>query len=553
MLKTLVCPGMAPCAKDMNSPSFSMLWSHQDEMHDSTNTIRYKKRDFKDLDTSIPSLNHAFALASNESEEANYIVSSGGASTTDYYSPLCVGWRWPEVSDRHCLDEELLLPNSTSPDSTASSAETAHSSSLSTASSLSLALPCRGRRLFTDWTYVKPDVPSNGVVGVNIFLSEEAVVTYVIKSGHLDVSDDSANGAIDSALDATSADNAGGRMNDIAVEEADVEIEDGLTVSQMDTSVQLSQRAVDALFGSPATSDANISVTNSRQRPVRLSHDAVISAFDLTPSVLRDGESQRDIIRRATQQVHISEAPAIESSDNENIPVRSSISRSEKPRRVKRDVNYLDSIEGENDYENLISEDSEDGDAADAADDDVVRPGQNEDDDCFFEVDAVLMDEAFIASLGRGDDDELSRAALCERRAALRAMEWSPVSSAFESSIEAYPGLAEEGARPVPELRSLCHSPILTFFYFVPKSLWVSLCDETNRYCNQQVAARAVRIRTKQCERSESTRETLKRIWRRLPMKPLYDTHELLHVIGLIIAHMLCPQQRRFAKPLVHD
>ncbi|GMF45875.1 unnamed protein product [Phytophthora fragariaefolia] len=62
MLKSLICPGMAPYAKDMNLPSFPMLWSPQDEMHDSTNIIRYKKRDFTDLDTSIPFLNHAIAL-----------------------------------------------------------------------------------------------------------------------------------------------------------------------------------------------------------------------------------------------------------------------------------------------------------------------------------------------------------------------------------------------------------------------------------------------------------------------------------------------------------
>ncbi|GMF31466.1 unnamed protein product [Phytophthora fragariaefolia] len=58
-------------------------------------------------------------------------------------TPLC----WLEVvgsSDRHCLDEELLVPDSSSPDSTVSSAESAHPSLLLTASSLSLALPCRG-------------------------------------------------------------------------------------------------------------------------------------------------------------------------------------------------------------------------------------------------------------------------------------------------------------------------------------------------------------------------------------------------------------------------
>ncbi|KAG6623606.1 uncharacterized protein IUM83_02195 [Phytophthora cinnamomi] len=252
---------------------------------------------------------------------------------------------------------------------------------------------------------------SDGVVGVDIFLGEEAVVTYVIESGLLDVSDESANGATeaDSEVDAITADSAGGRVNDIAVGEADVEIKDGVTVSQIDTSVQLSQRAVDALFGSPTASDADTSVTNSQQRPLELSQGAVVRAFDITPSALHNGESQRDIIGGATQLLHISEASAVESSDTENTPARPSISRREIPRRGKRDVNYLDDNEDENDYENLSSDDSEDGDAADVDDDDVARPGQNDDDDCLSEADAVLMDEAFIASIGQGDDDALSR------------------------------------------------------------------------------------------------------------------------------------------------
>ncbi|KAG6572707.1 uncharacterized protein IUM83_18725 [Phytophthora cinnamomi] len=125
----------------------------------------------------------------------------------------------------------------------------------------------------TDWTYVKPGALSDGVVGVDIFLGEEAVVTYVIESGLLDVSDESANGATeaDSAVDAITADSAGGGMNDIAVGEADVKIKDVVTVSQIDMSVQLSQRAVDALFDSPTASDADASVTNSQQRPLERS------------------------------------------------------------------------------------------------------------------------------------------------------------------------------------------------------------------------------------------------------------------------------------------
>eukprot|EP00644_Phytophthora_capsici_P018386 jgi/Phyca11/50923/gw1.91.118.1 len=105
-----------------------------------------------------------------------------------------------------------------------------------------------------------------------------------------------------------------------------------------------------------------------------------------------------------------------------------------------------------------------------------------------------------------------------------------------------------EEAHPVVELRNLCDSPLDTFFYFAPKSLWVSICEETNRYRNQQILPRAERLRAKQTERRGAPTETLKQIRRRLRMKPAYDTCEILHVLGILVAHMLCPQQRRFAQ-----
>eukprot|EP00644_Phytophthora_capsici_P019188 jgi/Phyca11/132413/e_gw1.161.14.1 len=103
----------------------------------------------------------------------------------------------------------------------------------------------------------------------------------------------------------------------------------------------------------------------------------------------------------------------------------------------------------------------------------------------------------------------------------------------------AYPGLKNEEAKPVQELRRVCHSPLLTLFYFMPKSLWVSINVETNRYSAQQIARRAHAIHAKQTDRA---RETPSQIRRRLLAKPAYQTHEILLVLGLLIARMLCPQ-----------
>ncbi|EGZ18524.1 hypothetical protein PHYSODRAFT_499128 [Phytophthora sojae] len=163
------------------------------------------------------------------------------------------------------------------------------------------------------------------------------------------------------------------------------------------------------------------------------------------------------------------------------------------------------------------------------------------------EDDTVQLDEAFIASLLSGNNS-LTKKEAEQRAAALRAKKWTSASSAFEDGVTPYPGLQMEEARPVAELRVLCHSPLLTFFYFMPKSLRVTITEETNEYNKQQLDQRAEAILAKQGIRvSGRPRKTLAQIRRRLKSSPLYETHKILHVVGLLIARMRCPQRRRFA------
>ncbi|KAL3674422.1 hypothetical protein V7S43_019044 [Phytophthora oleae] len=121
-------------------------------------------------------------------------------------------------------------------------------------------------------------------------------------------------------------------------------------------------------------------------------------------------------------------------------------------------------------------------------------------------------------------------------------MAWPNVSTSFEEGVSPYPSLNMEGARPVLELRSLCHSPLLTFFFFMPKSLWVSINEETNRCCLQHIERRAQATLAQQGDRR---RESLTQIRRRLMAKAGYKAHEILRVVSLLIARMLCPQRRR--------
>ncbi|KAG4037820.1 hypothetical protein PC110_g19400 [Phytophthora cactorum] len=94
----------------------------------------------------------------------------------------------------------------------------------------------------------------------------------------------------------------------------------------------------------------------------------------------------------------------------------------------------------------------------------------------------------------------------------------------------------------------MAESPLMLFFYFVPRSLWVLIAKEPNQYKKETVKARAKRIRAKQRKRRVQTPESSKQIERRLCAEAKYEVHEILHVIGLLIARMLNPMTRRFSR-----
>ncbi|KAG3198535.1 hypothetical protein PC128_g5971 [Phytophthora cactorum] len=94
----------------------------------------------------------------------------------------------------------------------------------------------------------------------------------------------------------------------------------------------------------------------------------------------------------------------------------------------------------------------------------------------------------------------------------------------------------------------MADSPLMLFFYFVPRSLWVLIEKETNRYKKHSVKARAKRIRAKQRKRGAQTPESGKQIKRRLRAEAKYEVHGILHVIGLLIPRMLNPMTRWFSR-----
>jgi Transposase IS4 len=200
------------------------------------------------------------------------------------------------------------------------------------------------------------------------------------------------------------------------------------------------------------------------------------------------------------------------------------------------DVNLIQADEDPEDYEDVNSDED------DPSDDDVAV-GREFPDEAIDEEETELMDEAFITSLGGTLDlNNMDKEAL-------RALQWGNLSSSFETNREAYPRLKADVAKPIRALMDVADSPIKSFLYFVPKTLWVRIADETNRYKRQTDEARAVKIRRNQMTNRNrtSTPETVKQIRRRLQAEAPYEPHEIIHVLGLLVAHMLCPRKGRFS------
>uniref|UniRef100_H3GW33 PiggyBac transposable element-derived protein domain-containing protein n=1 Tax=Phytophthora ramorum TaxID=164328 RepID=H3GW33_PHYRM len=191
-----------------------------------------------------------------------------------------------------------------------------------------------------------------------------------------------------------------------------------------------------------------------------------------------------------------------------------------RPRvQVKRDVNFVADNErsssGKSDGCDVVDEDEYES---------PDRNGANSDEEVLSDGNTVQLNTAFTEVLQIGNDAQDKKAKMA-RENTLHAMQWTPAVSTFESDSSAYDALE-------------------SFFFFMLKPLWVLIDVETNRYSLEQVERRAMAMQAKQ---TASRRETLVQTHRRLKAKPRYQTHGILHVIGLLVAQMLCSQKRRFS------
>jgi hypothetical protein len=114
-----------------------------------------------------------------------------------------------------------------------------------------------------------------------------------------------------------------------------------------------------------------------------------------------------------------------------------------------------------------------------------------------------------------------------------------------------YPGLLRNEGGPTRLARQAWSSPIALFFFFLPRQLWHIVARESNRYMQQSIPAWAEALNAKQKKRKATNPaavvETRKSIRERLRVTPKVEAHEIVHVLGLLVARTLCPHKRRFA------
>ncbi|KAJ8577138.1 hypothetical protein ON010_g2068 [Phytophthora cinnamomi] len=225
-----------------------------------------------------------------------------------------------------------------------------------------------------------------------------------------------------------------------------------ITASQIDTSVELSQRTLDALL------DSNLDV--------ELSHAAVSLEFGLSASCLTVDESQQ---QAAASLQLLSEASGLESDSEPPARPAATTDPTLRP-QIKTDVNFVADDECMNEHESFSSGESDGQYITEDEGDSPACEESDGDDDVISEADAVQMDDAFIRAL-QISSDALNKKAKKAREAVLRGMHWTSVSSTFESDAPAYDGLGDKVAHPKPELRARCHLPLESFLFFMPKSL----------------------------------------------------------------------------------
>ncbi|EGZ29925.1 hypothetical protein PHYSODRAFT_419328, partial [Phytophthora sojae] len=99
---------------------------------------------------------------------------------------------------------------------------------------------------------------------------------------------------------------------------------------------------------------------------------------------------------------------------------------------------------------------------------------------------------------------------------------------------------------PSNSVMAVADDPLALLFYFMPPKLLIQIATESNCYHKQSIPLRSRSIRSQQ-RRNGGDIEGLSEIPRRLAEVPPIMPHEVLRVVGLLIARMLVPIRKGIA------
>ncbi|KAG2983653.1 hypothetical protein PC121_g22237 [Phytophthora cactorum] len=284
------------------------------------------------------------------------------------------------------------------------------------------------------WTYFTPSGES--------FVGEHAVVTFVIESGL----------SVDSSDEDSDAETEVGSCRASALNET-------VTSSQIDTSIMLSVNTIEHMFDSDGEDVA----------------EPVVS----TESVRADADAHVDV-DASNGDADADEGGGVEDGNKVSAEEGESVEDEGEVAVASSDVNGLANGDLSDGYETVGLSGSDDSD--NSGDEAIVRreyPSDVDEPD----KEVAVMDAAFIEALGG------NLALVAIDMEALRTLDWSSPPSEFEFVQTEYPQLPSDVAASIRELQDMAELSLMLFFYFAPRSLWVLIVKETNRYKKQTVKA----------------------------------------------------------------
>ncbi|GMF18888.1 unnamed protein product [Phytophthora fragariaefolia] len=143
-----------------------------------------------------------------------------------------------------------------------------------------------------------------------------------------------------------------------------------------------------------------------------------------------------------------------------------------------------------------------------------------------------VLEQAEMLDFAR-DEQELAK---------MRKTGWELDSSAFPPD-QRYPHLYDGAYGPSDEVMEIADSPLELFLFFMPRSLWRDIAAESTLYHEQHLVERVDRMYLKQTVPGAKSKDYF---MEREAKKGDIKAHEVVIMLGLLVARMINPQRRQF-------